>query len=315
MCDDRSVQEDRDKLTIFECGKHVPGIELLERELQSDRVTLLKGVSPERSDEIMLRVADRFGLATNLELQAGFAKFAGHRDNVGRYFMTVNKRDAYQYIPPHSEGTSSIGMQLASFYCFENSTDGGESIFFNISESGAGWNNLRERITRAKATLALNPGEISRIRGMYRLNPTIDILRDDESIVQESATGIPGFFLVDVLARARKTFSVILQRDVYSYWDSVASIDFDSATEFLNVLKGCGLLKEPSTHFTDAQFDNAADRRIYRSEVRYADLFSSRLTHKLSSGDLLLLNNWTWTHSASNWSPGSGRREIAAAFA
>jgi len=33
--------------------------------------------------------------------------------------MSVNERNDYQFIPPHSEGNHLMNMQLAAFFCYE----------------------------------------------------------------------------------------------------------------------------------------------------------------------------------------------------
>ena len=95
-----------------------------------------QNLSQDAAEKLLLEVARRLGLAERLELQASFAGYMGHRQRVGQYSMSVNARDDYQFIPPHSEGDSFMGMQLAAFYCFENSTDAGEPILFNVRGEG-----------------------------------------------------------------------------------------------------------------------------------------------------------------------------------
>ena len=40
-----------------------------------------------------------------------------------------------------------------------------------------------------------------------------------------------------------------------------------------------------------------------------------KIVRKLEPGDLVIMNNQTWTHAANNWSPGSGVRRIGVAIA
>lgn len=309
-----SVPEDLSKLIAI---KHeFRKTDQILEALKGDHVVLIRNINPEQSESIMYDVARRLGLSDSLELQACFAALQGHRHNIGKYFMSVNQRHDYQFIPPHSEGTSFAGMQLGAFYCYENSTDGGESILMNVNGSTDIWQSFRERKNRGRlGSRQLAPGEISRARGLYEINMPTDILREDDQILEERATAIPDLTVLDVLAKPSQTESRILDRKLYVYWDSMASIDFDSAQEYARLLRQCGLMKEPQGGLELDQLDYCASRRIWRSGVKYAQLFKCKITCKLVPGDLVILNNLTWTHATSNWSPGSGTRKIAAAFA
>jgi hypothetical protein len=258
-----------------------------------------------------------FGLEEALELQAGFAGHEGHRHAIGRFFMSVNRRDEYHFIPPHSEGDPFIGMQLAAFYCYENSTDGGETILMNVDQSSAAWPRLKERRTKARVRSGgLSPQQVQQARVMYRLNLPADTLEDGDEVLHErAATHIPGLTVLSVLTRPRTVFSRILQRQVYTLWDSISSADRDCGIQYASFLKQWGLLKEPPGGMDDARMDNAHHRRVWTSGVDYSTLFRCRVTLKLRPGDLIVMNNATWTHSASNWTPGFGARNVAAAFA
>lgn len=311
-----SIPEDMSRLKVFDYDAQGIDIGPVTDSLQQDSPVLIKGVESQKADDIIHDVAERFSLSDALKLQAGFAAFRGHRHNIGKFFMSVNNREEYQFIPPHSEGTSSIGMQLASFYCYENSSDGGETIIMNVDDSSDIWQSLRELVKRVRiGSTQLTTRDISRARGMYQVQIPGDVVKDDDLVLGEQKTEIPGLTLISALAKPIRTRSRILGRDVYSYWDTTASIDFDSAEEYAKMLKSCGLLKEPPGGAELRQMDNAADRRIWRSGVAYARLFRCKITRKLAPGDLIIQNNLTWTHAASNWSPRSGTRNIAASFA
>lgn len=312
----KSVPEDRGRLRVLSQSQAQGNLDDIIEALKEDSVVLVKNLEADSADHIMHKVASRFDLGDNLKLQAGLASFRGHRQNVGRYFMTVNERGAYQFIPPHSEGDSFINMQIASFYCYENSTDGGESILLNVDDSSSVWELLKERCRRGRlASRPLAAHEVSRIRWMYHLNLPADILGDDDQILEERRTEIPGFTVLEVLARIRKTHSHLLDRKVYALWDSVGSIDFDLAAQYSDLLRQAALLREPENGLELHVMDNAAKRHVWHSGVDYSQLFTCKITHKMAPGDLLLQNNLTWTHSAANWSPKLGVRRITASFA
>jgi hypothetical protein len=264
-------------------------------------------------------MADMLGLADKLTLQAGFATArsrGGRRDNMGKYFMSVTERESYQFISPHSEGSSFIDMQLASFYCHENTTDGGDTIVMNVDESSESWESLREQVVRVRpGGRKLTPGERARARGLYKFDPSTATLQDDDHVVRERPSAIAGLTLVDVLARVPPTYSCILERSLRVFWDSVGNIDYDALHAYAALLRDTGSLREPPGGLALDRMDASAYARRWSSGVDYARFFTCKITLKLRPGDLLLQNNLTWTHSATNWSPGSGTRTVAAAFA
>ncbi|MDB4888861.1 MAG: taurine catabolism dioxygenase TauD, TfdA family protein [Gemmatimonadetes bacterium] len=313
---DRGVREDRSKLVILQAGASRANVQPIIDNLNLDQVVMIPGVPPDQADDLMYRVAERAGLRDSLALQAGFAELYGHRKRIGKYFMTVNKRRDYQFIAPHSEGSSFVGMQLAAFYCNTNTTDGGETILLNADDSSTAWPSLREKARRGRIVgRSLAPHEITRARGLYQLRMPGDTLREDDQIISETPTEIPGLTVLDVLAKPSKIRSRLLDRDLYAYWDTVECVDADSAREFERLLSQSGLLKEPPADFDRRMMDDAIARRIWQSGVTYEQIFRCKVTHKLAPGDLVLVNNLTWTHAVANWTPSSGVREVAAAFA
>lgn len=310
-----SVPEDPPRLVTLERGENGVNIDFIKESLQKDLVALVKDLSAEQADTVMHLVAEKFNLGEELYLQAGFAEFLGHRHNVGKYFMSVNKRNDYQFISPHCEGSSFAGMQIAAFYCYENTTDGGETILLNIDDSSKVWPSLRERKMRGKFNRVLERQEIVRAKALYQVNLPDDVLRNDDQILHERQTVIPGLTVLEVLAKPEKVFSKVLHRRLYGLWDTIELIDLDSAVEYLGLLRESGLLKEPPGGLELRQLDAAADQRIWHSGARYVEIFKCKITRKLTAGDLVIQNNITWAHSVNNWSPGSGTRKVVAAFA
>jgi hypothetical protein len=309
------IPEDLGRLKILESEGDEIDTGLMAELLTHDFVVLARNVAPERADGILHEVAAKLGLLDNLRLQAEYAEFLGHRQRVGKYRMTVNKRGEYQFIPPHSEGDSFTNMQLASFYCFENSTDGGETILMNVDDASEAWKHLRERITRlAPGSKPLRPAVLKQATALHHLHSPPDVLPDDE-ILGERKSSIPGLMLVDVLAKPRRTRSTILGKEVRAYWQSIAIPDHDALHAYVSLLNLGKLLRHPQGNLELRQMDNVAEHRIWSSNADYQHLFKCKITHKLTSGDLILQNNLTWTHAVSNWSPGSGVRNVSAAFA
>ncbi|SRR6266480_1023588 len=311
------VPESPEKLVMIECKNLGVDFNHIVKSLEKDLVLLVPNLSPIQADQVIRGVAESLGLHEGLELHAGLASFLGHRHNIGKYFMSVNKRSDYQFVTPHSEGSSFIGMQLASFFCYENSTNGGETILMKADDSGKGWERVRERLARArlKEGRTLARQEIMQAKGLYQLNLPADLLRDDDQVLAEHETKIAGLTVLDVLAKPTKTYSRVLNRKVNVYWDSVDGADFDSVGQFERMLRQSRLLREPSRGLELCQMDSDAKRRIWHSGVEYSNLFECKIMRKLAPGDLLIQNNLTWTHAVSNWSPDSGTRKVVAAFA
>jgi hypothetical protein len=309
------VPEDPGRLLILDSsGPDSVHLNLALQALREDKVVLFRNLEPERADAILRQVAGFFRLLERLDLQAAFSSMRRHRSRVGRYRMTVNARSSYQFIPPHSEGDSFIAMQLASFYSSQNSTDGGITVLVNIDDSSAAWRSLRELLIRLpRIARSPRPSELRRVTPMYHLRSP-PYIEDSDTVVGECQSVIPGLRLLTALAVPRRIRSVILERDLYCYWDSIASTDRSATAAHLRVLRSSGLLKEPPG-LDLARLDNTTERRIWSSGVDHTSVFRCKINHKLTRGELIIMNNLTWAHSATNWTPESGVRDVSAAFA
>ncbi len=308
------LPEDQNRLVTINSSNIDADVALIIDSLKKDQVVLMKNLAPDEADSLMSSVAGKFGLSETLEIQAAYAASLGHRENIGRYYMSVNKRDDYQFVAPHSEGSSFTNMQLASFYCYENSTDGGETILMNVDPSCEIWHLLREKVKRGKAERPLTPGEIRKIKMLARLSMPEDTLKEDDEILEQSPLG-SDFTLFSVLAKPQKTYSKVLNREVYAFWDTIGSIDDDSGKEFDCFLRKHNLLKLPPDNINIKTLDESSDRSIRSFGSRFDQLFKCSVTRKLEPGDFMIQNNLTWTHAVNNWTPGSGARKVVAAFA
>ena len=311
---EESVPEDLSRLLTISDHRGVIDIDVVAEALRSDRVVLIRNLTPEQAEVVISDTAAKFGLGDSLELQAGLASITGHRANRGKYFMTVNARAEYQFITPHSEGSSFSSMQLAAFYCYENTTDGGESVLMNVDSDSPAWSGLRESQRRATVTRPLSRREAARAKVLYQVSVPNGLQAQDR-VISEIPTEIPGLTLLEVLAPVPATPCRILAKTVRVYWDSVASIDLTCGKQYGELLRVSELLRVPPDGFDLARLDNAFPRRIWDSGTEFSKLFRCKVTRKLCPGDLMINNNMSWTHSANNWSPSSGTRKIVAAFA
>lgn len=308
------VREDVEKLVVGDWRSNRIDLQSIVQSLRMDRVVLVRGLTFQDADNLIYRIAQVFGLEEALELQAEFANSLGHRSRVGRNYMTVNDRQSHQSIPPHSEGGSFVNLQLASFFAIDNTTDGGETVLMNTDESSEAWKRLREqRVKRKPGGRPLTPAEVATARTLNRLNLPEDVLEESDQVLRPVPTRIPGLDLVLALTQLRKTWSEILRQERYAYWDTVGSIDFDSAREYQELLDECDL--QHCGQATLSQLDYCDERRVWNSGISYDQLFKSKITRKLTAGDFVVCNNVTWAHAVSNWTPGSGVRNVVAAFA
>jgi hypothetical protein len=284
--------------------------------LGQDHVVLVRNVSISEADSIVYQIAGELKLLQKLEVQAKFSYFLDHRRQISKYFMSVGSVGGYQFHTPHSEGSSITNIQLSCFFCLENSTDGGDTILMNVNEESEGWDLLREQVTKIlPESKPLSRGEAVRARALYRLRSLDDYVVPDDRIVQELQAAIPGLRLASVLTKAQKAHSIILKRDVNVLWATIGNVDQSSLEPFVQMLQHSGLLKIPANGLESSQLDLYFPGRVWRSGADYTALFRDRIVVKLEPGDLVIQNNLTWPHAVNNWTPESGTRRIAAAFA
>lgn len=292
--------------------------QLIAAALLQDQVVKVSGIEPGQADQLISQVARHFDLQSSLELQAGVADLFGHREKLSRYYMTVNKRRDYQCITPHAEGSSFQNIQLVSFYCYHNTTDGGYTVLMNVDEAAAvRWAALREVSLRGDLRgRELTAAEASEIRMRYQVDLPADKLQPQDQVLSRKASHMAGLDICDVLALPRPTYSKLLMREIYAYWSSISRFDSDSVRDFKALLRHQGLYITPPGDPAAVGYDDGfSDKKIWSSGLRYQQIFKNQLTLNLQPGDFIVMNNLTWAHGVSNWTPGSGQRLVAAAMA
>ena len=230
--------------------------------------------------------------------------------------MSVNARKDYQFITQHSEGDDITNIQLAAFYCCENTSDGGETILMKTDVSSSAWENMRGRDTRlAPGTRPLRPAEAARAKALYKLRSSNEITRSSDIVIEEWPSNIADLRLVTVVGKLAKCRSVILKKDVPVYWDAIGCVDHTALDSFSEVIKERNLLRVPAGGMDIRDMDQDYRRRIWNSGISYSELFRCSIVHNLQKGEMIIQNNLTWTHGVANWSPRSGSRRVLAAFA
>lgn len=310
------IQEDLNRLSILQYEDPARCAQRVMDELRRDQVVIIQNVEPENADVVMAEIAEVIDLRSALEVQAGFASIKGHRDNIGQYFMSVNKTSNYEFIAAHSEGTHFTNMQIAALYCYENTTDGGETVLLNVDQDSHAVQNLKEIIWKIRLVdRELTPGEIAMAKMKWQINIPRDLLSETDEIVRKRESFEEGIELYEVLVKTPKTYSRILERHLHVYWDNISSTDRASIREYRKLLEGENLLRLPASGATTEQLDHSSHRRVWDSGILYRDLFKNKIIRKLAPGELAVVNNLTWTHAIANWTPESGSRKIAVAFA
>ena len=288
----------------------------LEAALRGDRVVLIEGAAPEDADRIVGGIAERFGLLEGLEKQAAFAAIHGHRQNSGRYFMSVNQRRDYQSIAIHSEGTHFLNFQLAAVYCYENTTDGGVTVLLNTDQGSGDWRRVREIVVRLQpGGPELSPTQRERIKVGFQMDPLKDVLTADDQVLEEVRSPVEGRRFFRVSSQLRKRYSVILDREVYAYWDNIDRAVSNTESEYAHLLRSLRLFREAPGAASGPPSSAPVSRDGSATMIGYERLFRAMIVRKLVPGELMIQNNLTWTHSASHWTPGSGSRKLVVAFA
>jgi hypothetical protein len=284
--------------------------------LSKDQVVLIQGASPVDADRLIFGIAAEFDLSEELEIQAGFAAIHGHRQNLGKYFMTVNERGDYNFIPPHSEGNSGMNMQLSSFYCHENTTDGGETILWGSSNDNDVWRAMKEFKYKVKTDRReLSRAEIATLKMTCEVEWPTDTVKASDEVLYLVDVPVTDVNRYGVLQPARKSHSKILGLERFVCWDTIGNVDRDIAKEFVKALRRAGLFKAPLGTEDGSVLDCSLHRKVWSSGIRLPSIFDRAIMRKLRQGELVVMNNMTWAHSACGWTPGTGVRRIVAAFA
>lgn len=315
-----TMSENLSSLVVMDEAGGSASPENIISDLKSDRVVLVKNVSPKRADIVLEAVAGGLGLSERLALQATYASVKSHRKNIGKYFMSVDERDDFQFVIPHSEGNRSMGMQLGALYSFGNSTDGGFTMLQHTDSSGLAWTVLREVVQKIDLCgRKLSAREVAHAKAQYSITIPGSLIAPEDEIVAEIEPLIPGTRRYKVLAHPIPIASMIAEKNVNAYWASIAAPDWDATKQYAALLQTMGLLREPEAYESVAELDsvrkNANLAKAWSSGVKFDELFDARLAIKLEAAELLIFNNMTWTHAATNWTPGSGVRDVVVAFA
>src|SRR5262249_37154766 len=162
----------------------------------------------------------------------------------------------------------------------------------------AAWDSLRQLVVKVPAgRQPLTKGEAARARSLYHLRSRYDVVQQDDNVLSYIETEIPDVALASVLEKPRRIHSRILERELFVLWDNIAGIDRALPGGFVKYLRQSSLLKTPPYDLELEHLDNVSRRRIWSSGVNYDELFNCRLILKMRPGDLVVVDNLTWTHA------------------
>lgn len=301
------------RLTTMESRAGVA--ESVVEALRADKAVLLRQMSLECADEVMKDIAQIFALNDCLEMRVSESEVHGHRSAVSRYFTTVNERSDYVFIGPHCEGGGMPDIQISAFYCRANSTDGGATVALNVDSGSPVWERLRRVKIKIKLSrVPLTAKEESWLSAAYGISSGNVLDEAEDEIVREYRCPLDGVKVLSTLSKPGSVRSKVLGRDVMPYWDEISLPDFDSRDQFVRLMKDLSLMREPKGGIDLSRMDHSAGIRVWRSGMTYGGLFKCAIARVLQPGELIVLNNLTWCHGASNWTPGSGKRDVVTSF-
>ena len=134
------------------------------------------------------------------------------------------------------------------------------------------WNRLGEyRIKVKLGHKAPTKYQVEQARAIYKVDLLEDVLLPEDKIIEEidlqklsmmglGSLDIKAFY---VISKVPKVHSVILNKDIYVYWDSVSSHDVSAGKGYHQMLEQNRLLKKPNENTPAEELDNAMHRRVW----------------------------------------------------
>lgn len=281
--------------------------------LSENKLVLIRSNPFPKAGELFKRIVKHYELHQSYELQMQFAvHMMKDRKSVHNDAVTVNDRDAFQIIQPHSEGDTTSPLDLFALYCVKNSQTGGENILSYVDQSAC--------YSRVKAKEKIVVGEhltkkeiSSLAEGHFNVSTVVDSCTDIVKILRENEKGLLGIRK----AMLKPMKSVISGEDLFTLWDNITVHDHAFHEYQFELLKHLGILiSNNSTEYnnymhveSDSDWAPADTRSGSLQET--SDLFAFHVVHKMQPNDLLILNNRAWTHSVNNWAKGESRELLA----
>lgn len=291
-------------------------LEFIRQALSNNKLVLIKSANFEKATNIFSELVDSYGLRNSYDLQMQYVvhMIAG-REALDDVAVTVNEREHYQFIQAHSEGDSSSPLDILALHCTQNATSGGENLFSLINQS-ADHSKLRAKEKVIVGT-DLNEAELRSLR-MHHRDATVQMDKFPEQgrVLLEYGRGS----IVVRTTPLQPTYSLLSDKEVITYWDNVTVHDHAFHRHQFELLVHLGIfhhLKDTDyksyMHLEDDS-DWAPANTNSGSTEETAKLFSSHVLYKMEPGDLLMLNNKTWTHAVNNWPP-TETRKLSAMYA
>lgn len=285
--------------------------------LELDQVIIVKKNTFDQAVRIFENICAYYDLEKSYKVQMQYVVRL-LKDRVGKddKAVTVNNRGPYQIIQPHCEGDSTSPLDLFALYCKKNAEHGGENIFSSIKQS-ADFSKLK---AKEKVIIGKDLNDLDRIRlrkhHLDAKKTARSILPEDRIVLKEEIGS-----LVVRKVPLEATYSPILKKKIYSLWDNVTVHDKSFHQFQYNFLMELELLKEELgsnyssyMHVEEDSYWAPADTFSSSPEDLH-NYFDASIVHKMEPGDLAIINNKSWAHSANNWLTGNWEREIFAMYA
>ncbi|PHS16272.1 MAG: hypothetical protein COA78_04005 [Blastopirellula sp.] len=288
----------------------------VKSSIESDKLVLIRSIQHEQASQLFSELVNHYGLKESYDLQMQLVvHMMEGRSSINDIAVTVNEREPFQIIQPHSEGDSSSQLDLFSLYCSQNALHGGENVLSLINQS-ADHSNLRAK-EKVIVGEDLTDFEVNELRSHH-----LDTKRADKSILEKDRMLMEtsrGSIVVRTvpLEPAR---SAINGEELVTYWDNVTVHDIAFHRYQFELLNHLAILNnggennyESYMHLENDSDWVPADTNSGTLEQTSA-LFVCHIVHKMQPGDFLLFNNRSWTHSVNNWPP-CETRKLSAMYA
>ena len=309
-------------------------IQSIIETLVENGMSRVDGISLEQAEDILM------GLGThpriyNENFKRLKEKGANHRPEFreakSKYFSTVDLRNEDQLIAPHCEGTSYQIYKIFILYCAKQADLGGWNIFLPTSQINA-WHHFRPSILWP----VLDPGK-NKLKKLFSSPASLwgsamvvttllmtpwtylvrylsGIMRTDYVIGQRALGDTARFIRFSLPVKARTWNKALNGRKYSSPGFDCTYYDKDMVSAFRKFVSN-----HPEIYFDEHASELASGRAIenfryqptYSSSNDYSQLFDNALVIKAKPGELIIVDNRRYLHSATQF---KGNRQMYAAW-
>lgn len=290
--------------------------------LEAGHCILIHEIDRAHAETVFRQVSRHFDLEDSFDLQMGIGvDNTPSRDSVSLSAVSVNHRSDFQLIQPHSEGNTTMPMEIFGLHCTCNSEHGGETVL-GLVDQAADFSALvaREKflITPDAPAGSILADDLLAAHGSVRSVDTQ--VRPGDRVLETAADGT-SVVVRDMPVEASP--GLLLAKPAVTLWDNVTVHDRAFHRFMLGLMRDRGLLVEPEPElpWSDEFYFHIEPKapwgpiRDRTADIEYvSSLFKQLIVVKLLPDQMLLVNNRLWTHAANNWAP-SDTRILSAMYA